>query len=63
MRRGISLLKDRLASGAVVALSDGGEENDFPRIKPLAADKLPADALRREEKRKKELVEESLLTR
>lgn len=35
----------------------------LPRIKPLPADKLPGDVLRREEKRKKELVEESLLTR
>lgn len=35
----------------------------LPRIKPLPADKLPGDALRREEKKRKELVEESLLTR
>ncbi len=35
----------------------------LPRIKPLPADKVPGDALRREERKKKELVEESLLTR
>ncbi len=36
---------------------------NLPRIKPLSADKVPGDALRREERKKKELVEESLLTR
>ncbi|MEM3087202.1 MAG: hypothetical protein QXO51_03305 [Halobacteria archaeon] len=35
----------------------------LPRIRLLPADKLPGDAMRREEKKKKELVEESMLTR